>query len=140
MAQSYRNHAHRPIATYLAGLFTGCAFVFLLGDWWRGWGTGRAAMLSLVGAVAMLVSISRLYITALQNRIIRVEMHARLKDLLPAAQHAQIRQLAIAQLVALRFASDDELPGLVQRAVGEQLSRDGIKRAIRDWQPDDNRT
>jgi hypothetical protein len=43
-------------------------------------------------------------------------------------------------MVGLRFASDAELPALVDRTVREHLSRDDIKKAIKDWVPDFERT
>jgi len=44
------------------------------------------------------------------------------------------------QIVALRFASDAELPGLLQRAAAENLTADQIKRGVTSWQADDMRT
>jgi hypothetical protein len=41
--------------------------------------------------------------------------------------------------VGLRFASDAELPALVQRALDEKLSRSDIKKAITNWRPDYSR-
>jgi hypothetical protein len=40
------------------------------------------------------------------------------------------------QLVALRFASDAELPTLTERALSEKLSNADIKKAIQNWRPD----
>jgi hypothetical protein len=40
------------------------------------------------------------------------------------------------QLIGLRFASDAEIPKLVERALKEKLSRDDIKKAIQNWRPD----
>ena len=51
-----------------------------------------------------------------------------------------LRDLTKAQLVGLRFADDAELPALVDRAVRERLSKKDIKRAIKSWVPDRDRT
>jgi hypothetical protein len=49
-------------------------------------------------------------------------------------------RLSLPQLIALRFASDEELPDLMGRALDERLTPDQIKRAVRDWQGDYLRT
>ena len=49
-------------------------------------------------------------------------------------------QLSPKQVVALRFASDDELGELLARAVREQMTPDAIKRAVKQWRPDYLRT
>lgn len=138
--QSFKNHAHRPMLTVVAGVFATAALVMFVSDWLRGWHSGQAGLVLLALATVVLISISRVYITALQNRIIRLEMRVRLMDLLPRDQHQKISQLTTPQLVGLRFASDPELPALVDRAIGERLSRDDIKRAIKQWVPDWERT
>ncbi len=72
----------------------------------------------------------------MQDRIIRLEMRLRLAALLPGRQ-ADLARLTLPQLVALRFASDAELPALVERVLaGEFAKPDAIKRAVKDWQPD----
>ena len=103
--QSYANHGHRPVWTYIAGVFGGAAFVMLAEAWLLGRNTAALGSVLLAVAVLALVSISRVYTVRLQNRIIRLEMRLRLRDLLPASQHAQIQQLTTPQLVgaALRF-------------------------------------
>ena len=138
--QSSANHGHRPVWTYIAGVFGGVAFVMLTEAWLLGRNTAALGSVLLALAVLALVSISRAYTVRLQNRIIRLEMRLRLRDVLPASQHAQIQQLSTAQMVGLRFASDAELPALVDRAVRERLSRDDIKKSIREWVPDWERT
>jgi hypothetical protein len=80
------------------------------------------------------------YITALQNRIIRMEMRVRCARFLSPEQLAELERLTMKQLVALRFASDAELPALLERARRENLPPDAIKRAVVDWVPDYHRT
>ena len=138
--QTFANHAHRPYWTWAASVLALPGFILLVQDWRHGWQAGKLGAVLVAGAVVVLVSISRVYITRLQNRIIRLEMRLRLKEVLPATQQSQIPQLETPQLVALRFASDEELPSLADRAIREHLSRDDIKKAIRNWVPDWERT
>lgn len=138
--QSYANHAYRPWPTVLAGVFAVPAAVYLFGDLFLGWHREALGSALLAAAVLVILSMTRRYTTALQDRIIRLEMRLRLERLLPSPQQPQIARLTVPQLVALRFAGDAELPALVERAVSEGLSRKEIKRAIVDWQPDFART
>jgi hypothetical protein len=71
-----------------------------------------------------------------QDRIIRLEMRLRFYILTHKRLEPIEAQLSLGQLLALRFASDEELPALIDRAVAEKLSGDEIKRAIKDWQGD----
>lgn len=88
-------------------------------------------------AVAVLCLSARAMALRVQNRLIRLEMRLRLKELLPAALNDRARTLTIRQLVALRFAGDAELPGLVERTLKGDFARPvDIKRAITDWQAD----
>jgi hypothetical protein len=88
-------------------------------------------------AVAVLTLSARSMALRLQNRLIRLEMRLRLKELLPAALNERAKTLTIRQLIALRFAGDAELPGLVERTLKGDFARPvDIKRAITDWQGD----
>ena len=72
-----------------------------------------------------------------QNRIIRLEMRLRLKALLSPELATRIPELTVGQLIGLRFASDAELPGLVERALkGELPTGKACKQAVKDWQAD----
>jgi hypothetical protein len=84
--------------------------------------------------------ISRLYITRLQDRIIKLEMRVRTAELLTRDQQRALFGLTTKQIAALRFASDQELPALVERAVREHLTPADIKRAVKTWTPDYDRT
>jgi hypothetical protein len=72
-----------------------------------------------------------------QNRIIRLEMRLRMREILPEDLRRQIDRFTVPQLVALRFASDAELPDLARRVLADNVSdRTAIKKMIRDWQGD----
>jgi hypothetical protein len=138
--QSYASHAHQPVPTYIASFFALVAIVTLIGAWLFEWPTLEVGAVSLSLAVAMLVAMSRTYITRLQDRIIQLEMKVRCAELLPAGQDALLAELGPKQIVALRFASDDELGDLLERAVREKLPPQEIKKAIKRWRPDHLRT
>ncbi len=91
--------------------------------------------------IAMVVLLTRVrgYPIKVQDRLIRLEERLRLTSLLQEPLRSRIGELQDTQLVGLRFASDEELPGLVQRALDEKLSRDDIKKAIVKWRPDNSR-
>jgi len=78
----------------------------------------------------------RVYALRVQDRVIRMEETLRMKALLPEAWHVRLRELSPGQFVGLRFASDEELPTLVQAALDERLSGEAIKKRIRIWRPD----
>lgn len=84
---------------------------------------------SLFGTTLLL----RGYATRLQDRIIRLEMQVRAARL---GIEPQLARASLRQVVALRFASDAELPELLNRALVEDLDPVQIKRQIKDWQGD----
>jgi uncharacterized protein DUF6526 len=89
-----------------------------------------------LGLVALAL-FSRVQALTVQDRIIRLEERLRLRQLLPAELHPHIDTLTHRQLVALRFASDQELADLVRDVVGGQLATPkDIKQRVRNWRPD----
>jgi uncharacterized membrane protein YdbT with pleckstrin-like domain len=75
-----------------------------------------------------------------QDRIIRLEERQRLSSLLPAEHRDKIYDLTPSQLIALRFASDEEAPDLAQRTMtGEFKSQNEIKKAVKNWRADVHR-
>ena len=135
--QSYAKHAHRPTLTTIAGLFTIVSMVLLAVFVIRYPSVGSIGVFLLSCGVFTLVWISRAYTVRLQDRIIRLEVHGRLQRL---GRDREFERLSTRQIVALRFASDAELPALLDRTLAENLSADQIKRAIVQWQPDLYRT
>ena len=80
---------------------------------------------------------SRLMALRVQDRVIRLELQARMRGVLPAELQSRMNQLTPAQMVALRFASDGELADLVRSVLdGKLASQKAIKLAIKDWQGD----
>jgi hypothetical protein len=138
--QSFESHAHHPIATYVAAVFTLLAIILSLGAWLFGWPTLEPAVLALSLAAAMFVTMSRTYTTRLQDRIIMLEMKIRCGATLPPAQALRLAELGPKQVAALRFASDDELGELLERAASTQMPPREIKRAVRRWRSDHLRT
>jgi hypothetical protein len=93
----------------------------------------------LVISVLFFVAVFLLRANALraQDRIIRLEERMRLQALCPAAVAARIGELTEAQLIALRFASDQELPGLTAKVLaGNPAAPKEIKQAIVAWRAD----
>ena len=101
---------------------------------------GLAWWWAVVGLFAMWGILKmRIYSLTVQDRVIRLEEQLRMTKVLSPAQHELIPQLTRRQLVALRFASDAELPGLVQRCVAEKLDGKQIKQSIKEWRGDYHR-
>jgi hypothetical protein len=140
MAQTYATHAHHPIPTDIASVFALIALIASIGAWLFGWLTIPVSVVSLSFAVAVLVAISRTYITTLQDRIIMLEMKIRCAELLPAGKSALLSKLSPKQVAALRFASDDELEALLERSISDNLPPRVIKQSIKNWRPDYHRT
>ncbi len=136
--QNFENHA-RVILGFHGFVF----FVFVVNViWslallWRGIALPSILNVLLAVALVALFFYARIFALRVQDRVIRLEMRLRLAQLLPADLQPRIAEFTVGQLVALRFAGDEELPGLARQVLDEKLSdRKAIKRRIKNWQGD----
>lgn len=136
--QTYANHTRwYPAFHFFASPVTALAALHLT------WGAIRDPethhiLYAIYGwAIAVGVLAARAMAIRVQDRLIQLEMRLRLKELLPAALFARFGELTAKQVVALRFAGDGEMAGLVERVLkGELVKPKEIKLAIKDWKGD----
>jgi hypothetical protein len=94
----------------------------------------------VAGALIGIAWYARTFPLAVQDRVIRNEMQARLAAVLPPDLRARIGDLRKGHLIALRFAGDEELPELTRQILDGRLAKgDDIKKAVRSWRADDLR-
>lgn len=139
--QSYANHRQYVPGFHFVAF--GILFLNLLWTLWRLF-TGSALPLpDRIWAVAMAVAFlllawySRTFPLKVQDRVIRLEERLRLAQLLPPDLAPRISELSPGQLLALRFASDEEVAELTRKVLAENIrSREEIKKLIRNWRAD----
>jgi hypothetical protein len=138
MTQNFENHAK-----FVPAFHIGVLGIFTINLGWSLYRVAHAfsveSVLSLLLAIVfiLLALYSRIFALTVQDRVIRLEMRLRMLQLLPADMRPRIPEFSVNQLVALRFASDAELPSLAKKVLDEKLNdRKVIKKMIREWQPD----
>lgn len=88
-------------------------------------------------ALVVLAFLARINPLKAQDRIIRLEERLRFQQMLAPALAQQMSQLSSAQICALRFASEEELEGLLTATLAGKFARPKeIKQAIKNWRPD----
>jgi hypothetical protein len=136
--QNFQNHAKFfPLFHFVAGPLLFINLIWSIVRLVRVFsGPNLQSLILAIGVVALSFA-ARLMALTVQDRVIRLEMRLRLARVLPADLAARIPEYTVSQLVALRFASDAELPELSRKVLQDKMSnRAEIKKLIRDWQPD----
>ena len=137
--QSFENHTrYFPLFHFIASPLLAIYLLYTLYVVVRFPSLAALASVVLAAGVNAALFAARTMVLVVQNRVIRLEMRLRLERVLGAAAAADaLATLAPARLIALRFASDAELPALIARVRSNELATNrAVKQAIREWQPD----
>jgi hypothetical protein len=136
--QSYQNHTRwNPLHHFILSPLTVILFIMAIVAWFQGEGT----IFNTLVAVGLLLTVlvARLYALTLQDRLIRLEMRQRYFEL-AGKRFADVEsKLSLKQIIALRFASDEELLTLIDSTLAQNLAPKQIKQAIKNWIPDNKR-
>jgi hypothetical protein len=138
MTQTFENHAK-----FVPGFHLVTLVILVTNFGWhlqrmvRAFSADSVIALFTSAGLLLLWYYTRIFPLAVQDRVIRLEMQVRLQQVLPAELRSRISEFTVGQLIALRFASDAELPALARKVLDEKLTdRKAIKKLIQNWQPD----
>jgi Family of unknown function (DUF6526) len=138
-AQNFQNHKrYLPLFHFTAVPLLALYLLYSLYVLVRAQSLASLMGVVLAAGVTASVFAARTMASTVQDRVIRLEMSMRFARVLGAAQAADaIAKLTLRQIIALRFASDAELPALVGRVASKELTTGSeVKQAIREWQAD----
>ena len=140
--QNYANHArvvkgfHLLLGSFLV-IGTICSLVNLWQQWSAKDQVFSAILITLLFICGMLLFIfTRTFPLKAQDRAIRAEENLRYFILTRKPLDSRI---TMGQVIALRFAPDDEFVILADRAINENLTPDEIKKAVKNWRADEHR-
>ncbi len=136
--QSYENHTrwHAPFHYFVGPVLLTNVIVAVV-QLVRDPGLDRGWWLVVSIALLVLAALVRMNPLRVQDRVIRLEESLRYYQLLPEELARRAASLTTAQTIALRFASDEELEGLVREVLEGRLTKpDEIKRAVKSWRAD----
>jgi uncharacterized membrane protein YheB (UPF0754 family) len=136
--QNYKNHAKFiPIYHFVAFPLLLANFIWAVVRASREISTDTIIALGTAFALVVMFFVARIMALRVQDRVIRLEMRLRLREVLPIGLHPRIVDFTPDQLVALRFASDAELSELAQTVLRDKVvSKKAIKQMIKEWEAD----
>lgn len=137
--QNFANHGklyppfHFFVLPVMAiNFFWACYRLYAAGFSWDGAERVLLALGLFVG-----FGVARIMALRVQDRVIRLEERLRYERVLPADLKPRVEEFTVDQFVALRFASDAELPGLARKVLDEKMNeRKAIKQMVKNWRPD----
>ena len=141
-SQDYKNHTRiHPIYHYVLTLLALITLVAAITNMVLAINEGtnilQAVILVLIVMMIVIVAaLVRLYALKAQDRAIRAEESLRYYVLTGEVLDPT---LSMGQIVALRFAGDNEFADLCKEATAKGLKPDDIKKAIKNWKADHNR-
>lgn len=139
--QSFEHHAKLVTGYHKVGfLLLVVPFIWTIVSMVRGFSVASLmAFIALLG-VMFVQFYARIFPLGVQDRLIRLEEQLRMERVLPDDLKARMMEITTNQLVGLRFAPDDELPGLVRQVLdGSLTTRKDIKAAVKNWKADHER-
>ena len=142
--QNYKNHTryfplHHFVVTPLTLIIMAWSLVNLFTVWRTEEVSQAWYFISIAFVLMLLPVIARIYALKSQDRIIRLEMRQRYYELTGKSFLKLENKLRLSQIVALRFAGDDELLTLMEKAIKDKLKSKEIKKSIKNWQEDRRR-
>ena len=139
--QSYSKHTRwYPLFHFVVVPIFVLNFLFQVFRLYQEPGLDRGVWVVVCMGFILLALAARLRALKAQDRVIRLEERLRCAQLLPPGTASKANGLTASQLIALRFASDEEFGSLVERTLnGEFSTSKQIKQAIKVWRPDHHR-
>lgn len=143
--QNFKNHArYYPLHHFVITPLTLVFLIWSLNNLGVAIRIGEGVSMEiyhLIGAIILILLpvLSRIYALKNQDRIIRLEMRQRYFELTGKSFQETEKNLRLSQIIALRFAANEELLPLMERAVAEKLTAKEIKQSIQNWQEDKRR-
>lgn len=136
--QTYDNHVQRVPVFGVILLLLIATVIGACVNLYKSWGDHQrlysASLLLALSAGAVGTALhSRIFPLKAQDRAIRAEENLRHYVLTGKLLDPRLEPL---QIVALRFASDEEFVELARKAAEKNMKPDDIKRAVRNWRPD----
>jgi hypothetical protein len=136
--QTYANHTRwHPPFHFVASPILLLHFLWTCYQLYKDPGLPTAEAVLLAIGLIIILFLTRINALRAQDRLIRLEEQLRYQRLLPADLAARASELPVSFIVALRFASDGELAGLVQSVLAGKFAKPAeVKKAIQQWRGD----